>query len=131
LSEGLRELAEKLRGYGVRLIILFGSRARGDYTEDSDVDVLVVADQLPRDPREAYAVVAKLAGPKVTPTCLNTESFMKRLEDESTMIMEVLEDGKVVYADEGFLEEVRAKYREVRGRWTRSGKTWKRVAKQF
>jgi hypothetical protein len=45
--------------------------------------------------------------------------------------MEVLEDGKVVYADEGFLEEVMAKYREVRGRWTRSGKTWKRVAKQF
>jgi len=87
LSEGLRELAEKLRGYGVRLIILFGSRARGDYTEDSDVDVLVVADRLPRDPREAYAVVAKLAGPKVAPTCFNTESFMKRLEDESTMIM--------------------------------------------
>ena len=127
MSEGLRELAEKLRGYGVRLIILFGSRARGDYTEDSDVDVLVVADQLPRDPREAYTVVAKLAGPKVVPTCFNTESFMKRLEGESTMIMEVLEDGKVVYADEGFLEEVRAKYREVRERWTRSDKTWKRV----
>jgi len=127
LSEELRELAERLRDYGVRLIVLFGSRARGDYTEDSDVDVLVVADGLPKDPREAYAVVARLAGPRVAPTCFNTESFVRKLEGESTMIMEVLEDGKVVYADEGFLEEVMAKYRETRRRWTRSGKTWKRV----
>lgn len=127
MSEELRELVERLRSYGIRLITLFGSRARGDYTENSDVDVLVVADEFPRDPREAYAIVAKLADPKVVPTCFNTESFVKKLENESTMIMEVLEDGKVVYADEGFFEEVIAKYREVRKRWTRSGKTWKRV----
>ncbi len=127
MLERLKDLAERLRSYGVRLMMLFGSRARGDYTEESDVDLLVVADELPKDPRESYAIVASLAGPRVTPTCFNTESFMKKLEGESTLIMEVLEDGKVVYADERFLEEVMARYREVRRRWTRNGRTWKRL----
>ena len=35
------EEAERL-GIGVEKIILFGSRARGDYREDSDYDILVV-----------------------------------------------------------------------------------------
>ncbi len=38
------EVAEK---YGVRVdrIILFGSRARGDYREDSDWDILIVTEE--------------------------------------------------------------------------------------
>ena len=32
----IRELAEK---YGVKKVILFGSRARGDYRERSDIDI--------------------------------------------------------------------------------------------
>jgi len=36
----------------MRLIILFGSRARGDFTESSDFDVLIVGDEVPIDPRK-------------------------------------------------------------------------------
>lgn len=61
MSRELRELAERLSRYGVRFVVLFGSRARGDYTDESNVDVLVVADELPDDPREAYDVVRRLA----------------------------------------------------------------------
>lgn len=32
----------------LKLVVLFGSRARGDYTDISDVDILVVADDLPK-----------------------------------------------------------------------------------
>ncbi len=42
------EEAEKL-GVGVERIVLFGSRARGDYREDSDYDILVIVkDKLSR-----------------------------------------------------------------------------------
>jgi len=127
LSGELRELAERLSKYGVRLVVLFGSRARGDYTDGSDVDVLVVADELPDDPREAYDVVRRLVSPRVHPVCLRTEAFVRRLEGESTFLMEVLEDGVIVYADRGFLEEVLRRYREVRRRWVRKGRTWERL----
>jgi predicted nucleotidyltransferase len=37
-----------------KLVILFGSHARGDYTDQSDVDILVVSDDLPADPRRCF-----------------------------------------------------------------------------
>ncbi|MEM2398244.1 MAG: nucleotidyltransferase domain-containing protein, partial [Ignisphaera sp.] len=46
----LNTLLEKYRKkLALRLVILFGSRARGDYTDRSDIDILVVADDLPKD----------------------------------------------------------------------------------
>lgn len=36
-------------GAHLRQILLFGSRARGDATEDSDYDLLVVADEMDRN----------------------------------------------------------------------------------
>jgi hypothetical protein len=52
---------------------------------------------------------------------------VRRLKGESTFLVEVLEDGLVVYADLRFLESVMRKYREVRGRWVRRGNTWERL----
>ena len=49
----LQPVLEQLRaqlGARLRAIVLFGSRARGDARLDSDIDLLVVADGLPRDP---------------------------------------------------------------------------------
>ena len=41
----IRELAEK---YGVKKVILFGSRARGDYRERSDIDLAFTGGDGPR-----------------------------------------------------------------------------------
>jgi uncharacterized protein len=53
--KALHELLERLQAlYGARLnqTILFGSKARGDSTEGSDLDILAVIDDLPNH-REA------------------------------------------------------------------------------
>jgi hypothetical protein len=42
--------------------------------------------------------------------------------------MEILEDGRTVYADNKFLEEVMSIYRDVRSKWVRKGKTWERIS---
>lgn len=49
IAAGLGDFARALRvrfGDRIRELVLFGSRARGDAHEDSDVDVLVVVDGL-------------------------------------------------------------------------------------
>ncbi|MEM2005092.1 MAG: nucleotidyltransferase domain-containing protein [Zestosphaera sp.] len=94
----LSDLIDKYRRYTLKLVAPFGSRARGDYTDDSDIDLLVVADDLPKNPREG-----------------------------STFILEVLEDGKILYAEEEFLNEVMDSYRDVRKRYIRRGRTWVRL----
>ncbi len=45
--------AQILFGNRLREIILFGSYARGDYEEDSDVDIAIIAD-IPRDNENDY-----------------------------------------------------------------------------
>jgi predicted nucleotidyltransferase len=49
---------------GVRAVVVFGSVARGDFHDTSDVDVLIVADGLPERALERNAVVG-LPPPRV------------------------------------------------------------------
>jgi predicted nucleotidyltransferase len=44
----------------MRLVILFGS-SRGDFTEGSDYDVLVVGDEIPKDPTTILRSGSQLA----------------------------------------------------------------------
>ncbi len=44
----------KIYGDHTRQIILYGSYARGDYTKDSDVDIMILVD-LPEDQIDRYA----------------------------------------------------------------------------
>ena len=122
MFEGLCEKYSKLRP---RLVVLFGSYARGDYTESSDVDVLIVSDVFPKDPREGFRMAFDPEEPKVMPVAMNTEVFLKKLRNGSTFILEVLEDGKVLCDDEGFLRVVRETFSEVRKRFRREGRVWR------
>ncbi|MEM0490813.1 MAG: nucleotidyltransferase domain-containing protein [Ignisphaera sp.] len=121
----LNTLVEKYRKkLALRLVILFGSRARGDYTDRSDIDILVVADDLPKDPRESFALLRDTSFTNVNPIGFNTESFLKKLKDGSAFVIEVIEDGKILYIDNEFLDKVMKIYRDVRKRYARQGKTW-------
>ncbi len=124
MLKGLEGLLAKYRRFKPKLIILFGSRARGDYTDSSDYDILVVSDELPEDPREAFDRLYDLDYPNVFPIGMSTSSFLRRLEEGSTFILELLEDGRILSADEDFLQKVMAKFNEVRRRFRREGRTW-------
>jgi hypothetical protein len=58
LVDRARDFAGTLDAHlGVRAVVVFGSVARGDFHDYSDVDVLVVADHLPPDPRQRLAAL--------------------------------------------------------------------------
>jgi hypothetical protein len=57
--------------------------------------------------------------PKVIPTPMNTQVFLKKLEDGSTFILEAIEDGKIICGEEDFIKEVMEKFKEVRKRFKR------------
>lgn len=117
----LQKLAEKYRKMGAKPVILYGSYARGDNTEEGDVDVLVVGDFLPEDPREAYLLLLDLDYPRIQPIGLNTQIFLRKLREGNTFILEVIEDGKILYAEE-FLEFVKKEFSTVRPLFKKLGK---------
>jgi predicted nucleotidyltransferase len=86
MLEKLQKIAKALNRYRARLVMLFGSMARGNYTDENDIDILIVADDIPNDPRETYQITretTELIDPRIQPITLKTESFLKKLEKKT------------------------------------------------
>ncbi|MDE2745544.1 MAG: HEPN domain-containing protein [Chloroflexota bacterium] len=92
-----------VQGWDPLQIVLFGSRARGDYHDDSDVDLLVVFDQCEDRYKSSSAISAalrKLGTPTdvvvTTPTL-----FLKRACLVGALERKALIDGRILYVRGG------------------------------
>lgn len=65
LSEITKKVCQSAKGVlGDKLekVVLFGSYARGDYDDESDIDIMVLADILPEDANKTGRAIDKLTG---------------------------------------------------------------------
>ncbi len=108
----LRRLAERLKGYGLRSMVLFGSRARMKHLRESDVDVLIVAEGFEGLPfYEREYIVQKLWSQEypLEPWCYTPRELLEAVEKPRIDVVDALDYGIVVY-DDGFWSEVRRRY---------------------
>ena len=94
IKEFVQALKSKYRGR-VRRIILFGSYARGDYTEESDIDILIVGDV---DFDYVIDLCTKLLlkyGVVINAIIESEEQFNKKIN--WSFHRNVLDEGKVLY----------------------------------
>ena len=96
-----RIVARLRRAYDPDKIILFGSCARGDFGQDSDIDLLIVKDTALRPldrMREVYKVVYSprhyLA---LDPLVVTAEELAQKLNAQDYLIQEIMREGKVLY----------------------------------
>lgn len=92
----LRDALES-NGDRVQLALLYGSVAKGTDTASSDIDVLIVSDDLTLE--AAYAVfdeAERSLGRKVNPTLYTREEFRKRRRDRNAFLEKVLSGARVV-----------------------------------
>lgn len=81
------------RRLDVRAVVLFGSYARGDHHEASDIDVLVVVDgPLPARPQERLALTEPRP-PLVQPVVWTTDEFAGRLRRGDLIATEAVQRG--------------------------------------
>jgi predicted nucleotidyltransferase len=81
-----------------RRVILFGSYAEGKPTEDSDVDLLVIADFQGRSVDKSVSVRMQLNPPFPMDLLVRTpEMIQKRLSMQDAFIGRILSEGKVLY----------------------------------
>lgn len=83
--------------YGAKEVILFGSYARGEAHEDSDIDLLVIADTRERFFERIAAVLKLLRGLiryiPLSPIVLTPEEVEMQLKKHNQFIEEILETG--------------------------------------
>lgn len=134
MSDILRKKYEDLNRYvedlkrelDLKLVILFGSLVRGDWSRSSDIDLLIVAENLSDDPGENFV---RLKRPGIDPHGFSLQKFLKELERPNLIILDALEYGKKILADERFLRIIEKKFKAVKKRfglrWVNGTWTWK------
>ena len=86
------------RQFGAQQVILFGSYARGEVTEDSDVDLLVIGLFKGRSVDKSVEIRLKLRPSFPVDLLVRTpEKVRQRLEMGDSFLREILEEGKVLY----------------------------------
>lgn len=109
-----RYLSELRRELDLKLVILFGSLARGDWMESSDIDLLIVSDDLSDDPAENFI---RLKRGRVEPHGYSTRRFLEELEKPNLLILDALEYGERLVVDDEFMRVVESKREEVKRRY--------------
>ncbi len=94
----LREISDRLKKeYHAQKVILYGSYARGEATEDSDVDLLVIAPTRQRFIERMPAVLKLVRdlyhGLALSPIVLSPEEVKNRLKMGDQFVEEILRTG--------------------------------------
>lgn len=81
-------------------IIMFGSQARGDAGADSDVDLLVIKDEVASPRAEAARIYRALAGLRtpVDVVVMRSDYVQRHRNIVGTIVRPALREGKVLYA---------------------------------
>ncbi len=96
--ERVRLISERLKKeYNAQKVILFGSYAKGEQTEDSDVDLFIIAPTKERF-YERMASVRKLIrnlrnGLAIAPIILTQKEIQKRIERKDQFVQGILNEG--------------------------------------
>jgi predicted nucleotidyltransferase len=97
IDNKLNELAKKLRvRYNVSKIIVFGSYARSDLNEGSDIDLVILADFKAKFHKRIPAVLG-LTDLPIEPWCYTEGEFRAMIIDKNNFITEVLKEGKRIF----------------------------------
>ena len=98
VMERIRAISKRLKKeYNAQKVILYGSHAKGEATEDSDVDIFVIA---PAEERffDRMARVLEIVrdlydGLALSPIVLRPEEVAERLRIGDQFVQEILESG--------------------------------------
>lgn len=83
---------EANNAFELRAAVVFGSVARGDWNDASDVDVLVIVDGLPSAPLARLAAVAAAPG-RVAPVLWSVDEWHREHHRRNPIIVEALDHG--------------------------------------
>lgn len=112
-----------------KLILLYGSLARGTFGLGSDVDILVIAENLPKNPNERLKLLYDLdrTHAPIDAKAYTPEEVKRMLLKGHPLIMDALEDGEVLYADEDYLRKLMAMFKMAKKKFRRFERGWIRI----
>jgi len=97
-----------------KLVILYGSFVRGDWHEGSDLDVLLISDDVPPSFKDRWDLLYDVVkGFPIEPHIYTTQEFEDMLAHGRMTILDALTEGETLYADDEFYEKTTRMLQEV------------------
>lgn len=94
---------------GIKSIVLFGSVARGEASEKSDIDILIIFKKSGFPAKEKINAQIQefldMHDVEIIPTFLTMKEALKRRRKFDRFIMNVINEGKILYGDIKWLEK--------------------------
>jgi hypothetical protein len=126
VEDGLRSYIQLLKQRRIQLhtVIVLGSRAKGTWKPQSDIDVTIIADNLPNEGKniltkrilgmhKSFILSDRPLYMGIEPSgCCSGEEFLKRLKQFDIQTLDAIFYGKVIY-DDGFWATVAKEFEDV------------------
>jgi len=107
LQQYLKRISTQIK---VHRAILFGSYAQDNYSPGSDIDIAIIADDLPSDPGKRFAMLKDtVLGLDLQPFAYTTAEWGKMLETDSSFAREIVKHGKILLSEKGRSLEVQSR----------------------
>ena len=98
LAENIQQVVSDLMAYEPEKIILFGSMARGDADEYSDIDLIVIKNTATHFIQRLVEAASFISVPIAADILVYTpEELTAMIEAENPLIQQALKEGKVLY----------------------------------
>jgi len=112
-----------------KLIILYGSAAKGSFGIGSDIDILVVSDNLPKNPNKRLKMLYEIDPTRapIDPKGYTPSEIKKMLAKGHPLILDALSDGVILYTEESYLRELMALFKLARKKFRRFERGWIRM----
>lgn len=111
LDQELERFCAEAKAQGARAVVLFGSRAKGQHTEESDADICLISDDLPEDVfRRRYPAPSGYRFLSIFG--FRPREVLELLRRANPFVLDIVHEGKLLY-DDGFFQEVREVYAET------------------
>jgi predicted nucleotidyltransferase len=107
----LDQFIDRVKRLDPLLIVLFGSVARGSFTNLSDADVLVVFQECP-----PWTEIFGCGNGRIEPVVKSLHELRAMMNAGSTLALEIMEDGKVMFDPGRMFPALQAKCMEARDR---------------
>lgn len=116
ITHELRKIIEESREtLKPKLVIVYGSMARGDWHEGSDIDLLVISEEAhPKFTERAKVLQTIVHGHPVEPHVYTVREFGELLAHGRMTALDALTEGIIIYAEKNYLKEVREKLKQTR-----------------
>lgn len=124
VAEGMRTYVKllKKRGFQIHTVAVLGSRVKGRWKPESDVDVTIIVSNVPKEKgflglKRWLLLSDRHICMGIEPSgCCSRREFFHLLENFDLMAVDALYYGKVIY-DDGFWVEVKRRFREMESKY--------------